>query len=103
VQELVGERWSELGEELLAHLRQVSSFYSPAQVDVFLHEGLLDDAIHAVEKGASYDLIERVMDAAVEHRQEWVIQVARRQAYLDEIRSRHGRKYKLMGMLEGLK
>ncbi len=139
VQELAGERWSELREELLAHLRQVS-FCFLAQVDVFLHEGLLDDAIHAVEKGASYDLIERVMDAVVEHRPEWVIQAARQQAerimdagkakyyhhavgwlekaraayraagreadwqvYLGEIRTRHGRKYKLMGMLEGFK
>jgi uncharacterized Zn finger protein len=139
VQELAGERWSEFREELLAHLRQVS-FYSLAQVDVFLHEGLLDDAIHAVEKGASYDFIERVMDAVVEHRPEWVIQAARQQAerimdagkakyyhhavgwlekaraayraagreadwqaYLGEIRTRHGRKYKLMGMLEGFK
>jgi uncharacterized Zn finger protein len=140
VQELAGERWPELREELLAHLCQVSPLYSPAQVDVFLHEGLLDDAIRAVEKGASYDLIERVMDAVVEHRPEWVIQAARRQAerimdagkakyyhhavgwlekaraayraagreadwqaYLGEIRSRHGRKYKLMGMLEGFR
>ena len=111
-----------------------------AQVDIFLHEGLVDDAITAVEKGASYDLLERVMDAAAEHRPDWVIQAARRQAerimdagqskyyhhavdwlekagtayraagreadwqtYLSEIRTRHGRKYKLMGMLEGLR
>jgi uncharacterized Zn finger protein len=109
-------------------------------VDLFLHEGLLDDAIHAIEKGASYDLVERVMDAVIEHRPEWVIQAARRQAerimdsgkakyyhhavgwlekaragyraadrkadwqaYLGEIRTRHGRKCKLMGMLEGFK
>jgi len=138
VQELAGERWSELREELLGHLRQVSSFHSPAQVDIFLHEGLLDDAIAVVKKGGSYDLLERVMDAVVEHRPDWVIQAARRQAerivdagqskyyhhavgwlekarvayraadceaewqvYLRDLRSRHGRKYKLMGMLEG--
>lgn len=138
VQELAGERWPELREELLGHLRQVSSSHSPAQVDIFLHESLLDDAIASVEKGASYDLLERVMDAVVEHRPKWVIQAARRQAerimdagqskyyhhavgwlekarvayraagreaewqaYLRELRTRHGRKYKLMGMLEG--
>jgi uncharacterized Zn finger protein len=140
VQELAGERWTEIREELLAHLRQASFFHCQAQVDIFLHEGLLDDAITAVEKGASYDLIARVMDAVIEHRPDWVIQAARReaerimeagqsqyyhhaaswldralaayraagreaewQAYLGEIRARHGRKYKLMGMLEGLK
>jgi len=79
------------------------------------------------------------MDAVVEHRPDWVIQAARKQAerimdagqskyyrhavewlarartayraagresewqaYLGEIRERHGRKYKLMGMLKGL-
>jgi uncharacterized Zn finger protein len=81
VQELAGGRWSDLREDLLAHLRQVSGYsYSEAQVDVFLHEGLLDDAIAAVEKSAGYDLLERVMDAVVEHRPEWVIAAARGQA-----------------------
>jgi uncharacterized Zn finger protein len=139
VQELAGERWSALREELLAHLRQAIWMYAQAQVDVFLHEGLLDDAIAAVEKGGSYELIERVMDAVVEHRPDWVIRAARKQAerimeagqsqcyhhavgwlgrarnayrvtgreaewwsYLGEIRERHGRKYKLMGLLKGL-
>jgi len=139
VQELAGGRWPELREELLAHLRRASGYSSSqAQVDIFLDEGLVDDAIAAVEEGASYDLLERVMDAALEHRPEWVIGAARRQAeriiepgkskyyhhavgwleraraayraagreadwqaYLGEIRARHGRKYKLMGMLEG--
>ena len=40
VQALAGERWPELKEELLDDLRQASSVYSLAQVDVFLHEGL---------------------------------------------------------------
>jgi uncharacterized Zn finger protein len=84
-----------------------------------------------------YDLLERVMDAVVEHRPAWVIENARQQAeriiepgqskyyhhavnwlkrarrayqaagreadwwaYLGEIRDRHSRKYKLMGMLD---
>ncbi len=139
VQELAGQRWPGLREDLLAHLRQ-PSYYPEAQVDIFLHEGLLDDAITAVEEGGSYGLIERVMDAVVEHRPDWVIKAARRQAeriidagkakhyhhavgwlekaraayraagreaewraYLGEIRTRHGRKYKLMGMLERFK
>jgi uncharacterized Zn finger protein len=138
VQELAGERWSEMREDMLAHLRRSSTYaVSQAQVDIFLHEGLLDDAIAAVEEGASYDLLERVMDAVVEHRPAWVIENAREQAeriiepgqskyyhhavnwldrarkaylaagreadwlaYLAEIRGRHGRKYKLMGLLK---
>ncbi|UCC64257.1 MAG: hypothetical protein JSV36_04165 [Anaerolineae bacterium] len=138
VQELAGDRWLELREDLLTHLRRDRSFYSGAQVDVFLHEGLLDDAIAAVERGAGYADLERVMDAVVEYRPDWVIRAARRQAeriieagrakyyhhavdwlararaayqaagreaewqaHLGEIRTRHGRKYKLMGMLKG--
>lgn len=81
VRELAGERWPDLREDLLIHLRRLSGHsQSRAQVDVFLHEGLLDDAIAAVEKGADYDLIERVMDAVVEHRPEWVIRAASHQA-----------------------
>ena len=81
VQELANERWLEIREDLLTHLRRTSSYSnSQAQVDVFLHEDLLDDAITAVENGASYDLIEQVMDAVVEYRPEWVIETARRQA-----------------------
>ncbi len=141
VQELAGGRWPELRDDLLAHLRRASGYSCPqAQVDVFLHEGLLDDAIAAVEKGAGYDLLERVMDAVVGHRPEWVIEAARRQAeriieagqskyyhhavswltraraayraagceadwqaYLGEVRTHHGRKRKLMRMLEGFR
>jgi hypothetical protein len=78
VQELAGERWPELREDLLAHLRRASDYScSQAQVNVFLHEGLLDDAIAAVEKGAGYDLLECVMDAVVECRPKRVIGAAR--------------------------
>jgi uncharacterized Zn finger protein len=81
VHALADDRWSEMREELLAHLRRSSGYSgSQAQVDIFLHEELLDDAIAAVEKGASYDLLERVMDAVVTTRPEWVIGVARQQA-----------------------
>jgi uncharacterized Zn finger protein len=139
VQELAGERWTELKGALLAHLRHDIWIHTQGQVDVFLHEGLLDDAIAAVEEHGGYMLIEQVMDAVVEQRPDWVIQAARGQAariidpgksqhyhhavawlerartayrvagreaewqaYLREIRERHGRKYKLMGMLKGL-
>ena len=82
-------------------------------------------------------MLEKVMDAVVEHRPDWVVRAARQQAerimdagqakyyhhavnwldrarkayraagreaewgaYLREIRTHHGRKYKLMGLLE---
>jgi len=139
VQELAGERWPQLRADLLDHLRQITGYIPQAQVDVFLHEGLIDDAITAVSKWGGYGLLERVMDAALEQRPDWVIEAACHQAerimdagkadayhhamewlkrarsayrlagreaewrtYLQEIRTRHGRKYKLMGMLKGL-
>jgi uncharacterized Zn finger protein len=81
VQELSGEHWQEIREDLLTKLRGVSGgTSSQAQVDIFLQEGLLDDAIAVVNKGTSYDLIERVMDAVVGYRPEWVIEAARQQA-----------------------
>jgi uncharacterized Zn finger protein len=138
IQKMSADRWPEFQGALLAHLRRAHTPTS-AQVDVFLHEGLLDDAIAAVDKRGWYDDINRVMDAVLEHRPEWVIQAAQKQvdrivepgrakyyhhavnwlerardayeiagrqadwqAYLRDLRERHGRKYKLMGMIKGL-
>jgi uncharacterized Zn finger protein len=137
IRELTGGRWPGVREKLLAYLRRTTRAH--AQVDIFLYEELLDDAMAAAERGDDDALIEQVMDAVLEHRPEWVIRAARReaerimdagkakyydhavdwlaraktaywvagreaewQAYLGEIRERHGRKYKLMGMLKGL-
>jgi uncharacterized Zn finger protein len=136
-QELAGERWHTIKPELLAQLRQ--SRAADAKVDVFLHEQSIDDAIAAVKDGYGYGLLERVMDAAIATRPDWVIQAARAQAerimdagdakhyddavgwlrrarnayraagqltdwqaYLGSIKFTHGRKYKLMGLLQGL-
>jgi uncharacterized Zn finger protein len=130
-----GDRWNQLQRGLLDFLRRARSCTS-AQVDVFLHEGLLDDAIASVSQGGGYAQIERVMDAVLEHRPDWVIRNALHQAeriiepgqakyyhhavawlerardayhvagreaewkaFLRDLRERHGRKYKLMGML----
>jgi len=137
VQELAGERWDTVKPALLAQLRQ--SRVADAKVDIFLHEQLIDDAIAAVKDGYGYGLLERVMDAAIATRPDWVIKAARAQAeqimstgdakhyddavgwlrrardayraagqpadwqgYLGAIKTTHGRKYKLMGLLQGL-
>jgi uncharacterized Zn finger protein len=80
VQELAGERWSALRMELLARLRQDCSYAQPGIVEIFLHEGLVEDAMHAVEKGASYSLLERVVDAAIPSHADWAVQICRQQA-----------------------
>jgi uncharacterized Zn finger protein len=139
VQELAGEGWTEIRSELLTHLRRTTFYFPQAKVDIFLHEGLLDDAIAAVQGTPDYDLIEQVVDATIEHRPDWVIKAARQQAeqimnagradiyhhalhwlekareayriasredewreYLQEVRTIHKKKYKLMGLLKTL-
>jgi uncharacterized Zn finger protein len=136
-QELAGEHWDAVKPELLAQLRQ--SRAADAKVDIFLHEQLIDDAIAAVKDGYGYGLLERVMDAAIPTRPDWVITSAKAQAerimdagdakhydhaigwlrrardayraagrpadwqgYLGTIKNTHGRKYKLMALIQGL-
>jgi uncharacterized Zn finger protein len=49
---------------------------------VFLHEGLLDDAIASLEPYASHTLVEQVVDAALQSQThlDWVIQACQQQA-----------------------
>ena len=83
LQELAGDRWAELQQELLTQLRsELNSLDARAKAAIFLEEGLIDDAISAVDRLSSYqsDIIHPVMDAAVAHRPEWVIENARGRA-----------------------
>lgn len=140
VAELAGEDWPDRRAELLAVLRRSRSYYPQGPVDIFLHEGLIADAIAAVEPGATHALVEQVADAAIASHPDWVIAASRRQAesimdggkaqyyaaaarwlakaraayqvaaregewraYLQELLERHGRKYKLVPLLEALR
>ncbi len=78
--ELAGVRWPQRGPELLDYARHTKSYSPQGLVDVFLYEGLIDDAIAAVEYGGSYDLIRRVVEAAMDSRPDWVIKVCQHQA-----------------------
>jgi uncharacterized Zn finger protein len=81
VQALAGERWSVLRAELLAGLRASTAIGQPAKVDIFLHEGLIDDAIAVADAASySYALVEKVVDAAIGSRPAWASQASRRQA-----------------------
>jgi uncharacterized Zn finger protein len=83
LQELAGDGWTALRSELLTQLRQdSSSLNARAKAAIFLEEGLIDDAIATVEALSSYqsDIIHPVMEAAVAHRPQWVIENARRRA-----------------------
>jgi uncharacterized Zn finger protein len=141
VRDLAVEGWPAVQTTLLDYLRTMTSpwMHTAARVEVFLHEGLIDDAIKVVQESPSYGLLERVMDAAIAHRPDWVITTATAQAeriidagqakhydhaiswlkrardayraagrpadwqgYVARLRDEHGRKYKLMGMMQQL-
>jgi uncharacterized Zn finger protein len=80
VQELAEERWPELRTELLAHLRQGRAYVPQGAIEIFLYEGLVEDAMRAVKSGASYTLLAQVVDAAIPSHADWAIQICRQQA-----------------------
>ena len=86
VAEIAGEQWPERRADLLEYARHTKSYTPQGQVDVFLYEGLIDDAIAAVEPRATHTLVARVVDAAMQSHPEWVIKVCRQQAepFMDE-------------------
>jgi uncharacterized Zn finger protein len=61
-------------------LRQGRSYSPQGPVEIFLHEGLVEDAIRAVEHGTSYALLEQVVEAAPPSHADWAIRVCRQQA-----------------------
>jgi uncharacterized Zn finger protein len=80
VEELAGPQWPELREELLDLLRQEKATGYGTSIDIFLHEGLVDDAIAALGEWAYYETVARVADAAIEQRPDWVISASKKQA-----------------------
>jgi len=79
MQQLSGERWKELQPEQMKILLQ--SGHSEAIVDVYLYEQMWDEAIEVAEKNAySYSLREKVADAIIAHRPNWVIRISIQEA-----------------------
>ena len=79
VEELAGEQWSTIKVELLTNLRSQTGWAThKAKVDIFLHEGFIDEAIEIVTDFSSYDssIVHQVMEAAISHRPDWVIENA---------------------------
>lgn len=83
VAHLAANHWDGIKPDLLKTLRQSQEWEArEAKVDIFLHEGLLDDAIQAVRSDSYYrsELVHRVMQAAVSTHPDWVIEAARKRA-----------------------
>jgi len=86
IETLALEDWTILKEDLLDYLRSYKEWGSgidDAKVNIFLHEGLVSDAIAVVDKKVGYygsDLVRQVMDAAISEYPDWVIENASRRA-----------------------
>ncbi|PZV10682.1 MAG: hypothetical protein DCF22_16090 [Leptolyngbya sp.] len=83
VAHFAAHQWNDIKPELLEILRQTQEWAArDAKVDIFLHEGLLDDAIAAVQTDTYYrsELVHRVMQAVVATHSDWVIAAARQRA-----------------------
>ena len=81
IQRLAGPTWNDLKPKVVEMLR--ISHNTDALADVLLAEGEWDAAIGVADgkKGWGYSsLVEKVADAVVPHRPDWVIKVCRRQA-----------------------
>jgi uncharacterized Zn finger protein len=77
---IAGDRWPGLRIELLSQLRARRSHYPQAEVEIFLREGRLDDAIATVDDADHYGVVEKVVDAAGSSRPDWAIRACRHQA-----------------------
>jgi uncharacterized Zn finger protein len=78
---LSGDSWQALQEKLLNHLRQSKNPYGiPNKTDIFLYEELIDDAIKALGSYLYYGTAEKVLNAAINVRPDWVITTCSKQA-----------------------
>jgi uncharacterized Zn finger protein len=82
VAEIAKEQWAERRTTLLDYLQSKKSSNQHGSVDIFLHEGLLDDAIATLEPYATHTLVEQVVNVALTSQShlDWVIQTCRKQA-----------------------
>ncbi len=140
IEVLSGDDWPTTKEQLLQQLKKMNMWHeADAQIDILLHENLLDDAVKKVSGLSSYHygLVLRVMDAAISSHSQWVMETAvtnaatimnegkakyydtavewlkrakgaylalgQEQAWLryrQTLAETHGRKHKLMGLIE---
>jgi uncharacterized Zn finger protein len=74
VAELAGEQWPQTRESLLAYVREKATM-PDERIHIFLHEGLIDEAIGSVTIYTSPMTIEKVVDTAQPRHAQWVIRV----------------------------
>lgn len=80
VQELAGARWPDIRTDLLTQLYRSRASVPQGPVEIFLHEGLIEDAMRAVEGSSDDSLIGQVVEAAIPSHPDWAIRMSREQA-----------------------
>jgi uncharacterized Zn finger protein len=76
---LAGANWPALKAELLA---QLGTNYPYGCIDIYLHEGLVGEAIKAIDRRSyhHWDTVGKVVEAAWQTHPDWVIQQCKKQA-----------------------
>jgi uncharacterized Zn finger protein len=86
-----GSTWPTVKMELLKQLDSMA--YAGNKIDIYLHEGMVDQAIKAVDVSPylGYDALERVVEAATQSHPSWAVQQCRQQAerIVDAGKSQH--------------
>ncbi|HET8847109.1 MAG TPA: hypothetical protein VFN35_36955, partial [Ktedonobacteraceae bacterium] len=77
---LAGKQWALRKTALLEYARTTQTYEIQGKIDVFLHEGLVDDAIADLGSSAGHIMIGKVVDVAIQERPEWAIQASKKQA-----------------------
>jgi uncharacterized Zn finger protein len=82
IEELSEEKWSKIKQELLSQLVNHDIWLNPSEeVGIYLLEGMVAEAIQVVEKNnPPYDVIHKVVSAAISNYPNWAIGESRRQA-----------------------
>jgi uncharacterized Zn finger protein len=76
IESLAGDTWPSIQADLLAALRNHAAWnVQQAQIDIYLHEGLLDEAIATINSHPYCvdQLVRRVLEAATAAQPDWVI------------------------------
>ena len=92
LQQLVGADWPRVQTKLLEGLRQADYPNRYAAADIFLREGLAEDAVRVASRFSSDDtLLQKVMSAVIDTHAPWVIASAKERAepIMNEGRSNH--------------
>jgi uncharacterized Zn finger protein len=80
LRQVAGEYWPAIRDEILERLRVARAPYPRAEIEIFLEEGLIDDAIATVDRSPGHEMVEMVAEQAIQARPEWVMKASFHQA-----------------------